>query len=140
MSNVFRRFHQPTGVEYWDNAMEIEIGLTRFLLNDKNVPKRYLYIYVVPTLNTLGRMWDWIVAAYTTYPTTPELLKKKQMSLHNALCGNEAVIQRIQRMIYVLPIDLNKLDGLGELLDKESALLRNALKNCKLQQQKKSDK
>jgi hypothetical protein len=138
MSNVFRRFHTTTGNEYWDNAIEIEIALTRFLMNEKNVPKGYRYIYTVPILNTLHRMQDWIVTATTIYPAgknAEKLLEDKKNAFLKAICACEAVIQGIQRMTFVLSIDLNKLDDLGNRLMKESALLRNARKNSRVQQE-----
>ena len=124
MSNVFKRFHTPTGNEYWDTAMEIERQLMRFLLNQKNFPKRYLYIYVIPTKNDLQTMQNAIVEAHTIYPSDPELVCQKKDAFSRAIIACEQIIQDIQRAILALPsIDVNKLDGLGELLLKESGLI-----------------
>lgn len=133
MSNVFSRYHKKTGVEYWDNLVEIEIMLTRFLMNDKNIPKSYRFVYTFPILQMLGRMWFYIEIVYRTYPNTPELLEKKKKAIDTALNFMETVISRLQMAVFTVCIDVNKMDTLGDLMEKESAMLRNVHKNCKLQ-------
>lgn len=137
MSNVFRRFHEKTGLEFWDNAVEIEKILTRFLMNEKNVPKRYRYVYTIPILNTVRRMQAHIVAANTIFPVNEEELKKRRDEQQQAVNACETIIQEIQRMILVLTgIDVDKLDEVGERLTRESALLRNWRKSSKIQKDK----
>ena len=144
MSNVFRRFHEPTGVEFWDNLVEVEKLLTRFLMNDKNVPKSYRYIYTIPILERLGREWDWIVKAQSIFPggeRANEMLNQKKDALQNAIAANEAIIQALQRMVFILQhIDLDKMDELGKRLIRESAMLRSAKKNCRIQNNSKQKK
>ena len=139
MSNVFRRLRTNTGNEYWDIAMQLETELTRFLTNPKNVPKKYLYIYVVPTMGTLHKMQDAMSAAHTIFPTTPELVEQKKAAYLQAIIHCEQVIQSLQRMVQTLPIDVDKLDKIGELLVRESAILRQMRKNTKLQQTDKRE-
>lgn len=113
--------------------MEIEKLLVPFLMNTKNVPKGYRYIYAVPTLNDLKKMQNCIVTAKTIYPTTDELVEQKKAAYYRAVCACEQVIQDLQRMVLILPIDIDKLDHIGELLLKESALLRDCRKKVKVQ-------
>ena len=113
--------------------MEIEKQLMRFLLNQKNFPKRYLYIYVIPTKNDLQAMQNAIVEAHTVYPSSEDLLERKKEAFTRAIIACEQVIQDIQRAVLSLPIDVNKLDNLGELLTKESSLLRECRRKVKLQ-------
>ena len=113
--------------------MEIERQLMKFLLSQKNFPKRYLYIYVIPTKNDLQTMQYAIVEAHTIYPVTPELVEQKKAAFMRAIIACEQIIQDIQRAVLTLPIDVNKLDVLGDLLVKESGLLRECRKKVKLQ-------
>ena len=140
MSNVFRRFREPTGLEFWDNAVEIDRQLFSLLNNEKNVPKRYRYIFTIPILNKMDREWDWIVAAQSLYPEGPNaerILEQKKDALQNAVNANEAIIQALQRMIYKMPnVDINKMDRLGELLERESNLLRSTKNGCKIMKSK----
>lgn len=141
MSNVFRRYREPTGIEFWDNAVEIDKELFQFLNNEKNVPKRYRYMFTVPIVNLMGREWDWIVTAQSLFPEGKDaerILEKKKDAFQNAVNANEAVIQALQRMIFKLPsLDINKLDRLGDKLVYESNLLRAAKNGCKIQNGKK---
>lgn len=136
MSNVFRRNHEPTGLEFWDNAQEIEIALTRFLMNEHNVPKKYRYVYAIPILDSVRNLQKHIVSANTIYPTDEAELAKRRDEQQKAVNANEVIIQEIQRMILVLPIDVDKLDDVGERLLRESALLRAWRKSSKLQKGK----
>lgn len=136
MSSVFRRYHKPTGLEFWDNAVEIEIFLTRFLMNEKNVPKKYRYVYAIPILNTIRKMQNHIVAANTIYPVNEKELERRREEQQRAINACEVIIQELQRMVLVLPIDVDKLDSVGERLIGESALLRKWRKASKIQTDK----
>ena len=137
MSNVFSRFHHPTGVEYWDNAALVDAELYRIMTNEKIVPKSRRFIYTIPILNLMGREWLFLSAAYDIYPTgedAEEKLERKKAALRKAREVNEAILRQIQVMVIRHPeIDVNKLDNLGELIVKESALLDKARENSKVQ-------
>ena len=137
MSNVFRRFHKPTGTDYWDTAVEVDSELFRILTNEKIVPKSRRFIYTIPILNMMGREWNYIGLAFDTYPAgddAEEKLKRKKQAFRNAKDMNEAIIRQLQAMIRRHPeIDIDKLDNLGELLIKESSLLDTARENSRIQ-------
>lgn len=136
MSNVFRRNQKSTGLEFWDNAQEIEIFLTRFLMNEKNVPKKYRYVYSIPILNSVRVLQRYIVAANTIYPVDETELNRRREEQQKAINANEVIIQEIQRMVLVLPIDVDKLDMVGQRLLRESALLRAWRKSSKIKKDK----
>ena len=137
MSNVFRRFHKPTGTDYWDTAVEVDSELFRILTNEKIVPKSRRFIYTIPILNMMGREWNYIGLAFDTYPAgddAEEKLKRKKQAFRNAKDMNEAIIRQLQAMVRRHPeIDVDKLDNLGELLIKESSLLDKARENSRIQ-------
>ena len=139
MSNVFRRFHNPTDVEYFDNAVALGAELYRVLTHEKIVPKSRRFIYTIPILNTFGREWAWIVLAYDTYPAgneAQELLAKKKKAFQKAIDANESIIRAIQQMVIThKEIDVDRLDNLGDLLVKESSLLKKAMDNSRIQQE-----
>ena len=139
MSNVFRRFHKPTGTEYFDNAVILGIELYRILTHEKVVPKIRRLIYTIPILNIWGREWTWIGIAFDTYPAgkdAQELLQKKRKAFSKAIDANEAIIRALQQMILThKEIDVDRLDNLGELLVKETNLLRKAKDASRIQQE-----
>lgn len=138
MSNVFRRFHKPTGTEYFDNAMALGIELYRVMTHEKIVPKSRRFIYTIPILNMFSREWTWIGIAFDTYPAgnnAQELLAKKKKAFQKAIDANESIIRAIQQMVIThKEIDIDRLDNLGDLLLLESSLLKKARDNSRVQQ------
>ena len=139
MSNVFRRFHKPTGTEYFDNAAMLGIELYRVLTHEKIVPKSRRFIYTIPIFNIYQREWMWVGIAFDTYPAGNEaqaLLEKKKKAFQKAIDANESIIRALQQMVIThKEIDIDRLDNLGELLTKESNLLRKAKDAARIQQE-----
>lgn len=138
MSNVFRRFHKPTGTEYFDNATALGVELYRVMTHEKIVPKSRRFFYTIPILNMFSREWTWIGIAFDTYPAgnnAQELLAKKKKAFQKAIDANESIIRAIQQMVIThKEIDIDRLDNLGDLLLKESSLLKKAKENSRVQQ------
>lgn len=130
MSNVFRRFHKPTGIEYFDNGAALGIELYRVLTHEKIVPKSRRFIYTIPIFNIYQREWTWIGLAFDTYPAGNDaqaLLEKKKKAFQKAIDANESIIRALQQMVIThKEIDIDRLNNLGDLLVKESNLLRKA--------------
>lgn len=139
MSNVFSRFHKPTGTEYFDNAVLLGVELYRILTHEKIVPKSRRLIYTIPILNIWAREWTWIGLAFDTYPAgkdAQELLQKKRKAFQKAIDANESIISALQQMVVThKEIDVDKLDNVGGLLVKESNLLRKAKDASRIQQE-----
>ena len=138
MSNVFSRFHKPTGIEYFDTGAALGVELYRVLTHEKIVPKSRRFIYTIPIFNIYQREWMWIGVAFDTYPAGNEaqaLLAKKKRAFQKAIDANESIIRAIQQMVIThKEIDIDRLNNLGELLLKESNLLRKAKDASKIQQ------
>ncbi len=139
MSNVFRRYHKPTGTEYFDNAVILGTELYRVLTHEKIVPKSRRFIYTIPIFNIYQREFMWIGIAFDTYPAGNEaqaLLTKKKKAFQKAIDANESIIRAIQQMVIThKEIDIDRLDNLGELLVKESNLLKKAKDAARIQQE-----
>ncbi len=140
MSNVFRRFHKPTGVEYFDNGAMLGIELYRVLTHEKIVPKSRRFIYTIPIFNIYQREWTWIGLAFDTYPAGNDaqaLLEKKKKAFQKAIDANESIIRALQQMVIThKEIDIDRLNNLGELLTKESIFLRKAKDASRIQQER----
>lgn len=134
MSNVFSRFHTPTGNEFYDKGIIIERELVRLCMNERIVPKKYRYVYGIPIINHAHRLMDYISAEMTLYPTSEELVERKKNIWQDAIICCEQIIRKIQTMIYDLPTaDPYKFENVGKLLIEESKILRECRKNTKLQ-------
>lgn len=133
MSNVFKRFHTPTGQEYKDNLAYLNTDLTKYMMNEKHVPKRYLYIYVVPILARMEKVHDQIKKAERIYPDSLELVGIKKDAWQDTIDALNDVVEAIQRMILVLNSDLNKLDQIGDRINYEFSLLTGMRDGVRLQ-------
>ena len=137
MSNVFRRNRGATVLEFMDNAGRINESLTRFLMNEKNVPKSYRFMYTFPICGIMHSMKRNIVSANSTFPVNDTSLAMRREYQQKAINDCESIIDALQDMIEVLTgIDVDKLEPVGKLLIQESALLRAWRKNAKVQKSK----
>lgn len=134
MSNVFRRNRGTTGLDFMDVASHINEELTKFLMNEKNVPKRYRYMYTFPICDIMHSMKRNLTSANSTFPANEESLKMRREYQQKAINDCESIIDALQDMIEVLTgIDVDKIEPIGKLLVEESALLRSLRNNAKVQ-------
>ena len=134
MSNVFKRYHTPTGNEFYDKLVFISTELTRLVMNEKIVPKKYRYVYSIPIINKLNQLRDDIKAEMTLYPTSEKLVEYKKDIWQRAIIHNEQIIELVQTMLIELPsINIDKFENVGNALVEESAILRKCKSNTKLQ-------
>lgn len=123
MSNVFAKDHKPTGIEFLDLCPQIEILTVRFL--KANVPKSYTNIYTIHIAKTARTICNCIEEANASYPSDKGRLKKRRALINEALDKIEVLIKELTRLLEVLPdIDPNKLNQLGQVLMKETELLK----------------
>lgn len=53
MSNVLQRFRNKSPLQYFVSMNELKVKLTRFVMNEKYVPKRYRFVVSIPTIDIL---------------------------------------------------------------------------------------
>ena len=65
----------------------------------------------------------------------PGVIGQKKKAFQKAIDANESIIRAIQQMVIThKEIDIDRLDNLGDLLLKESSLLKKAKENSRVQQ------
>lgn len=133
MSGIYRRDRKETGLEFWDTAVEIRKEVIRFLMNPNNVPKSYRFVFTFRIIGLTADLRDAITKANSTFPVNEHELQRRRDFQQDAINYNEAIIQNLQDMLDVLTnIDADKLDHIGDLLIRESALLRAWKKSSRL--------
>lgn len=137
MSGVFARFHEPTGNEFYDNAVEIEKAVWQFVRNEKNIPKRAWLSHGLPLFRLARQLIVSVTRANSVFPATEADLEERRKLQQDAIGVNEALIASIRMTVEEIDaIDCNKLDHLGDLLILESDLLRGWRKKAKIQTEK----
>lgn len=122
--SVLKNKRNQSQLEFYHTATIIRAELTRFVMNENNVPKRWRPVFTFPMVDKLIQLFDCITAANTIYPQNEHEVEMRRNYQTEAIITVEQIIQLIQYMISTLPIDIDKLQSTTELLLKESALLK----------------
>ena len=107
--------------------------MNRIALNEKVIPKRYRITNAVPLIDMARSCVYNVNRADQFYPNSSfnVLQRRKYLSLAVADC--EQLCLELQSLIEMgRPIDVNKLEPLVEMVEKEIALLKGTRKNVKL--------
>ena len=137
MSNVLSRHRSLSELEFWKNATEIRADITRYMMNEKKVPKRYKFVFAYPGIEYARQLMEEITAANTIYPTTEAELTKRREHQTAAIIACEKINQHMQWMIETLQLSVNDFEGFCMKLYKEIALLKGWRKESKILTQKK---
>lgn len=137
MSSVLARNRSLSDLEFYRNGCELRKNLTRFVMNDKNVPKRYKFVFAMPMIDLLLKLFNNIVMANSIYPVNEHEMEIRRDCQTKAIGNCEQIIQLLQYLIETLPVDANKLVGITESIKKEIALLKNWRKTNKVFSQNK---
>ena len=138
MSNVLSRKRSLSELEFWKNATEIRAAFTRYLMNEKHVPKRWRPVFTFPGIDLARKLMEEITAANSIYPTTETELAQRRAHQNEAIVKCEQIIQHIQWMIDTLEsVKVADFMIIGEKLFKEVALLKAWRKQNKVLTQKR---
>ena len=138
MSNVLSRHRSLSELEFWKTAVEIRAVFTRYLMAEKHVPKRWRPVFTFPGIEYARWLMEEITAANTIYPTTEAELAQRRAHQNEAIVAVEQIIQHIQWMIETLDgVKVADFEYIGELLTKETALLKAWRKTNKVLPQKR---
>ena len=122
--SVLKRNRSESQLEFYNTATEIRATLTKFVMSEKNIPKRWRPIFTFPTVEKLLKLIDNITAANTIYPQNLREAQLRREYQTKAIITVEQIFQMLQFMLTTLPINANKLRNVVQLLDKEAGLLR----------------
>lgn len=122
--SVLKNKRSESQLEFYHTATLIRAELTRFVMNDKVVPKRWRPVFTFPMTEKVIRLVDYITAANTIYPQSRREAEMRRDYQTQAIITVEQILQLLQFMLTTLPVDPDKFQPVTELLIKEAALLR----------------
>lgn len=137
MSSVLARNRTLSDLEFYKNLCDLRGTLTRFLMNEKNIPKKYRFVFAIPTIELLKELTCNITAANTVYPVNDHELQVRRDLQTMAIANCEQIFQMMEYVVDTLPIDVNRLKHAIEMIIKEIALLKSWRKSNKTMQDKK---
>ena len=96
--SVIKSKRELSEMQFFQTAVDIQDKLIDFCMDEKNVPKRYRFVYAMPLIEEGQKLVDNIVDANTIYPTTNEevIERRKYQTKANANC--EKIFQKLQSL------------------------------------------
>ena len=137
MSNVLSRKRSLSELVFWKNATEIRAEFTRYLMNEKKIPKRWRFVFAMPGIDYARKLMEEITAANTIYPTNEAELTQRRAHQTQAIVACEQMIQHMQWIIETLGVSTKDFETLCEKIFKEVALVKAWRKQSKVLTQKK---
>ena len=122
--SVLKNNRGESQMEFYHTATLARAELTRFVMNDNIVPKRWRPVFTFPIIEKVIALIDNITAANTIYPQNMREYEMRREYQTKAIITVEQIIQLLQFMLTPLPICADKFQPVTELLMKEGALLR----------------
>lgn len=122
--SVLKNKRSESTIEFYHNATVIRAEITRYVMNEKHVPKRWRPVFTFPMIEKLIAMMDNIVAANTIFPTCKEDVKLRASYQQQAIICVEQIFEQMQYMIQTLKLYEESLQPIVEMLQREMQLLR----------------
>lgn len=140
MSNVLARKRGISEMEFYNNAREIRAELTRLLMNEKIVPKRWRPVFTYPTIDLIKQLFSCMVQANGIYPYKPEQVEERKRLQQYCIGYCEDIFDQLQYMIETLNYqEINtenqlhkRIEYVCNLLEREEILLAGWKKSTKL--------
>lgn len=132
MSNVLARNRSLSSLEFYKAACELRSAVTKLVMNERNVPKKYRYVFAVPMVNLMHDLFANITTANTFYPLCEHDLEVRRDFQTYAITSCEQALQMMQYMLDVLPVSPDKMRRPTELALRLIILLKAWRKANKL--------
>lgn len=130
---MYKRNRSASEPDFYTNAISIRVEVTKIACSESVVPKKYRLILGVPMVQTAKDLVDDVVRADSFYPNTAHgvLWRKHYLTLAIADCHRlEQDVQTIRDI--GLPINLNRMSDLADMIDREIGLLKGSRKSARL--------
>lgn len=127
MSDVFQRLRGTTGTQFEITALELQVEITKYSVNEKFVPKKWRLLIGVPLINKVDELVDNISFANSIYLTkdSPESdfrLRKQYQTKAIANCYQlQNLIIKLEKTVD--KVTIQSLDKIIDLLCIERNLL-----------------
>lgn len=91
--SVLKNKRSESQLEFYHTATLIRTELTRFVRNDKVVPKRWRPVFSFPMVEKVIKLFDCIIAANTIYPQNLREAERRRDYQSQAIITAEQILQ-----------------------------------------------
>ncbi len=132
MSNVYKRFRKQTDLQFLVTAQELQFELTKFVMKDKNIPKKWRLIIATPMIAKVDELVDNLYFANSIFPTNKIEYQMRSKYQTLAVCNCFQLHNKIVRMIEcVQSVKIENLEKIAELLVNAEGLIKQWKKTDK---------
>lgn len=140
MSSVLKRNRGISEMEFYRTALELRHTLTKALMNENIVPKRWRPIFTFPIIALLKDLFGHMIAANNIYAYKPEQLAERRRMQQYAIDDCERIDDQLQYLLETLyygKIDADhpmpaEIEKAGDLIDRTEDLLKAWRRKTKL--------
>ncbi len=137
MSSVFKRLRKETNIQFLKTAWDLQFELTKYVMKEKNVPKKWRFVIAQGIINKVDELVDNLEYANCIYPQTKEDFEIRRKYQTAAIANVWQLQNKIVRMIEcVETVKIEKLGKVIELLEAEECLVKKWKKSDKEQEKK----
>ena len=133
MSSVFARKRKETSMQFFVNALELQIEITKFVMREKVLPKKWRYAIGYPLISKVDELVDNITYANSIYPTNEDELTQRKQYQTLAVCNcfqSQNKLIRAEKCVQTVKIE--QIERIIELIGKELELLKAWKKSNKM--------
>lgn len=125
MSSVHKRLRKETELQFLQTAWELQFELTKFIMREKNLPKKWRLVLGCPIIAKVDELVDNLNFANCIYPTKIEDVRLREQYQQRAIANCWQLQNKLVRMIEcVETVKIEKMETIINLLSDTEILIK----------------
>ena len=125
MSSVHKRLRKETELQFMQTAWELQFELTKFVMREKNLPKKWRLVLGCPIVEKVDELVDNLTYANCIYPTSISDVELREKYQQMAVANCWQLQNKLVRMIEcVETIKIEKMETVINLLSDAENLIK----------------
>lgn len=132
MSSVHKRLRKETELQFMKTAWDLQFELTKFVMREKNVPKKWRLTIAQPIIAKVDELIDNLNFANCIFPTCIEDVRIREQYQQQAIANCWQLQNKLVRMIEcVETVKIDKMENIINLLSDSEILIKKWKKSDK---------
>lgn len=132
MSSVHKRLRKETELQFMQTAWELQFELTKFVMREKNLPKKWRLVLGCPIVEKVDELVDNLTYANCIYPTSISDVELREKYQQMAVANCWQLQNKLVRMIEcVETVKIEKMENVINLLSDAESLIKKWKKSDK---------
>ena len=125
MSSVHKRLRKETELQFMQTAWELQFELTKFVMREKNLPKKWRLVLGCPIVEKVDELVDNLTYANCIYPTSISDVELREKYQQMAVANCWQLQNKLVRMIEcVETVKIEKIETVINLLSDAENLIK----------------